>query len=167
LTWAITGQQISVSAAVSMRRKLITATSIRHSGGLLCYPQARQLLQLPEESLRQAGFSTTKATTLLTLSALVVDGQLPLDAWTQTLAVETIRRQLEAVRGIGLWTVNYALLRGYGWLDGSLHGDAAVRRGLQSLLGQTEKISEEETKTWLAQFSPWRALVASHIWAKH
>lgn len=165
LTWAITGQQISVSAAVSMRRKLIITTGIRHSGGLLCYPQARQILQLSEEQLRLAGFSTTKAKTLLTLSALEVDGQLPLDAWTQTLAVETIRDQLEALRGIGPWTVNYALLRGYGWLDGSLHGDAAVRRGLQSLLGKAEKISEEETKTWLAQFSPWRALIGAHIWA--
>lgn len=165
LTWAITGQQISVSAAVSMRQKLIITTNIRHSGGLLCYPQARQILQLSEEQLRQAGFSTTKSKTLLTLAALVVNDRLPLDAWTHSLPVETIRAQLEAVRGIGPWTVNYALLRGYGWLDGSLHGDAAVRRGLQSLMGQSEKISEEETKTWLAQFSPWRALIGAHLWA--
>jgi DNA-3-methyladenine glycosylase II len=165
LTWAITGQQISVIAALAIRRKLILAANIRHTSGLLCYPQARQLLQLSESQLRQAGFSSTKAKTLLTLSALVVDGQLPLDAWAHTLAVETIRAQLQAVRGIGPWTVNYTLLRGYGWLDGSLHGDAAVRRGLQSLLAAPEKISEEETQNWLVQFSPWRALVAAHIWA--
>jgi DNA-3-methyladenine glycosylase II len=165
LTWAITGQQISVNAAMSIRRKLIIATDIIHPEGLLCHPQARQILQLSEDQLRMAGFSTTKAKTLLTLSALVVDDQLPLDAWTQTLPVESIRAKLEAVHGIGPWTVNYALLRGYGWLDGSLHGDAAVRRGLKSLLAAPDKISAEETQNWLAQFSPWRALVAAHLWA--
>jgi DNA-3-methyladenine glycosylase II len=166
LTWAITGQQISVSAAVSIRRKLISATNIRHTSGLLCYPQARQILQLTEPTLRQAGFSTSKAKTLLAVSAQVLDGQLPLDAWVQTRPIETICAQLQTIRGIGPWTVNYALLRGYGWLDGSLHGDAAVRRGLQSLLNQAEKLSEDEAKTWLAQFTPWRALISAHIWAR-
>ncbi|MHB8236570.1 MAG: DNA-3-methyladenine glycosylase family protein [Acidithiobacillus ferrivorans] len=165
LTWAITGQQISVSAAISLRRKLIKAANICHSGGLLCYPEARQILELEEETLRQAGFSTTKSKTLLKLSALVADDKLPLDVWAETLPVDAIRTQLEAVRGIGPWTVNYALLRGYGWLDGSLHGDAAVRRGLQTLLNSPEKICEEEASTWLAQFSPWRALIGAHIWA--
>lgn len=165
LTWAITGQQISINAAVSLRRKLITATNIRHSEGLLCYPQARQIALLTLSDLRQAGFSTTKANTLLLLSERVLNNQLPLDAWTLTRPIETIRKQLEDVRGIGPWTVNYALLRGYGWLDGSLHGDAAVRRNLQKQLEAIEKMSEEDTEKWLAQFSPWRALIAAHIWA--
>lgn len=165
LTWAVTGQQISVSAAVSLRRKLIGATNIHHSGGLLCYPEARQILGLTEETLRQAGFSTTKAKTLLVLSSLVADDKISLDAWAETNPVDVIRSQLEAVRGIGPWTVNYALLRGFGWLDGSLHGDAAVRRGLQTLFDSPEKISEENAEAWLAQFSPWRALVGAHIWA--
>ncbi|SFU49657.1 3-methyladenine DNA glycosylase 2 [Nitrosospira multiformis] len=165
LTWAVTGQQISVSAAVSVRRKLIVAANIRHSCGLLCYPDARQILELPEETLRQAGFSTTKTRTLRALSALVAGNELPLDAWVETLPVDVIREKLEEIRGIGPWTVNYGLLRGFGWLDGSLHGDVAVRRGLQALLGAQGKISEENTRTWLAQFSPWRALVGAHLWA--
>jgi len=167
LAWAIAGQQISVSAAVSLRRKLIVATDIRHSSGLLCHPQARQILALPEAALRQAGFSTSKNQALLTLSELVTSGQLPLDAWValDPLPVDAMRAQLEAVRGIGPWTVNYTLLRGFGWLDGSLHGDVAVRRGLQTLLEAPEKPSEAETRGWLAPFSPWRALIGAHIWA--
>jgi DNA-3-methyladenine glycosylase II len=165
LTWAVTGQQISVSAAVSLRRKLIAAANLRHSCGLFCHPGAHQIRELREETLRQAGFSTTKARTLLTLSALVADNKLPLDVWVETLPVDVMRERLEAVRGIGPWTVNYLLLRGFGWLDGSLHGDAAVRRGLQSLLNAQDRITEEDAKSWLAKFSPWRALVGAHLWA--
>jgi 3-methyladenine DNA glycosylase/8-oxoguanine DNA glycosylase len=73
--------------------------------------------------------------------------------------------QLLAIPGIGPWTVNYALLRGFGYLDGSLHGDVAVRRGMQTLFGSEEKINDKKAETWLEMFSPWRALIAAHIWA--
>jgi DNA-3-methyladenine glycosylase II len=165
LSWAVIGQQISVGAAVSIRRKLITTLGLRHSGGLLCYPDAVQVAELSADDLRQAGFSASKTNALLTLSQLVVTGDLPLDAWAVSLPVDDIRTRLQAVRGIGPWTVNYTLLRGFGWLDGSLHGDVAVRRGLQLLLGRSEKVGENEAQEWLTGFSPWRALVAAHLWA--
>jgi DNA-3-methyladenine glycosylase II len=165
LTWAITGQQISVCAAVSLRRKLIQVTGVRYSRELACYPDAECISNLSEEQLRQAGFSTAKAQTLLLLSRRVMENRLPLDAWVSSLPVDEIREHLLRVRGIGPWTINYALLRGFSWLDGSLHGDAAVRRQLQLLLGSTEKLSEDFAMRWLAEFSPWRAQVAAHLWA--
>jgi len=165
LTGAVVGQQINVIAAVALRRRLIQAAGLVHSSGLACYPDARRLVCLSEAELRQAGLSRTKAQTLSALSRLVQEELLPLATWTETLPVEEIRAQLLNVRGVGPWTVNYALLRGYGWLDGSLHGDAAVRRGLQTLLGETEIVTEEYAQRWLAGFSPWRALIAAHLWA--
>lgn len=166
LTWAVTGQQISVSAATSLRRKLIQVAGLKHSGGLACYPDASRIAGLSLEQLRLAGFSQTKAQTLLILSQMVRDQRLPLDQWiADAPPIEEIREQLLRIRGIGPWTVNYALLRGFGWLDGSLHGDAGVRRGLQSLLGRSESITENEAQRWLAAFSPWRALIAAHLWA--
>lgn len=165
LTWAITGQQISLGAAVSLRRKLLLAAGLRHSGGLLCYPDAARVAALDQATLRDAGFSGSKTQTLLTLSRMVVEAQLPLDAWLPAPPVELIRERLLAMRGIGPWTVDYVLLRGYGWLDGSLHGDAAVRRGLGRLLGRAQAPDEKEARTWLAPFAPWRALLAAHLWA--
>ncbi|GAA3527362.1 DNA-3-methyladenine glycosylase family protein [Zobellella aerophila] len=165
ISWAITGQQISMAAAVSIRRRLIQAAGLRHSGGLWCYPDAEHLDRLDVQRLGQAGLSRAKAATLCELSRLVRGDRLPLDAWTESLPVDELRMQLLGVRGIGPWTVDYALLRGFGWLDGSLHGDAAVRRHMQSLLARAEKITEREAQRWLAEFSPWRALVAAHLWA--
>ena len=165
LTWAVTGQQISVAVAVSLRRRLIQAAGLPHSSGLICPPDAARVAALSDDTLRAAGFSTAKSATLRTLARLVVDGALPLEHWLQTLPVDEIRAGLLAVRGIGPWTVDYALLRGFGWLDGSLHGDVAVRGALQSLLQSPDRIDEKHTRVWLDQFSPWRALVAAHLWA--
>lgn len=162
LSWAITGQQISVGAAVSIRRRMIQAANIRHSGGLLCPPDAKAILELGEDGLRAAGLSGGKARTLHEVSRRVAGGELQLDP---AIPAEELGRRLLDAPGIGPWTVSYTLLRGFGWLDGSLHGDAAVRRGLQSLRGEHERPSERQVETWLAPFSPWRALVAAHLWA--
>jgi DNA-3-methyladenine glycosylase II len=164
LTWAVMGQAISVQAAVSLRRKLILLAGLRHSSGLFCYPEAQHVALLDVDNLRQAGFSTTKARTLRTLSRLVGENRLPLEEWLQTVPVEEMQRRFQEVRGIGPWTISYVLLRGYGWLDGSLHGDIAVRKGLQALLALPDTISMEQARQWLAEFTPWRALVAAHLW---
>ena len=78
--------------------------------------------------------------------------------------MQQIEQQLLAIKGIGPWTLNYCLLRGYGWPDGSLHGDVAVRRAI-GLLQKEEKPDAAAARIWLDQFQPWRALVAAHLWA--
>ncbi|KMN30147.1 DNA-3-methyladenine glycosidase [Chromobacterium sp. LK1] len=165
LVWAVTGQQISVHAAISLRRRLMQLVGKRHGGGLLCHPSPEQLAALEPEQLGQAGFSRAKTRTLLELSRRTADGDLPLQGWLDGGAPEEIAARLLALPGIGPWTVSYALLRGYGWLDGSLHGDVAVRRGLQRLLEREEAVSPRETEQWLQGFAPWRALVGAHLWA--
>jgi len=163
LIWAITGQQISVSAALSIRRKLIQLVGLRHSGGLYCHPDAQHLADFNISDLRQIGFSQSKAQTILAVSERVICNELELSSTDAEPPIEHIRQQLLQIRGIGPWTADYTLLRGYGWLDGSLHGDVAVRRGLRILLN-SEPVNENQTRQWLENFSPWRALVAAHLW---
>lgn len=165
LSWAISGQQISLQVAIALRRRLIQLAGRRHSSGLLCYPDAAAVARLDADALGRAGFSRAKAQTLLLLAREVAEGRLPLDQWVQDEPAEAIGRRLLALKGIGPWTVDYALLRGFARLDGSLHGDAAVRRQLQRLLGAEERLEQAFVRDWLAPFAPWRALVAAHLWA--
>lgn len=164
VTWAILGQQVSLNAAISLRRKFIQLANIQHSSGFYCYPGPLQVSQLSVEALRQAGISQSKANTLVKVGELVLAGQLPMDDWQQHASATEIAAALASVKGIGPWTISYTLLRGYGWLDGSLHGDAAVRRAMKKLIA-VEQVSEKEAELWLQPFSPWRALLAAHLWA--
>ena len=166
LCWAIIGQQISVAVVTSIRRKFIQLASEQHSNGLWCFPGAQQISVLTEEQLLQIGCSHNKARTLISVSQQITDKQIDLDIQVDECNLEQMQNQLLSIKGIGQWTVNYVLLRGYGWLDGSLHGDVAVRRNIQTLLGRTDKISAEEAQLWLQEYSPWRALVAAHLWAQ-
>ena len=175
LTWAIMGQQISVAVAISLRRKLIALAGVPLDQAAgepqLAYPDAARVARLDVESLRANHFSQAKAQTLLAVAQAVTSGQLPLDDWAAQSAagwsadqVQEVEQRLLAIKGIGPWTVNYTLLRGYGWPDGSLHGDVAVRRAIGLLLQKT-KPDAAEARIWLDQFQPWRALVAAHLWA--
>ncbi len=172
LVWAVAGQQISVTAALSLRRRMIQGVGLTHVGsGLHCHPDAAALAVQDAQVLRAAGFSQAKTRAVLGLAQAVVEGGLPLDDWarlagTLALPVADIRARLARLYGIGPWTIDYALLRGFGWLDGSLHGDVAVRRNLQQVLGLDVQVGEREARAWLAEFAPWRALVAAHLWAR-
>ncbi|BET97424.1 DNA-3-methyladenine glycosylase family protein [Xenorhabdus taiwanensis] len=164
LSWAIIGQQISLSAAISIRRRFIQAVGLQHSSGLLCFPNYKQVMQYSQHDLYQCGFSMGKANALLHVCQLIDSGVLELNIPQGENGVKRLTDGLLAIKGIGMWTVNYTLLRGFSYLDGSLHGDVAVRRNLQYLLGQENKVSAGQAEKWLADFSPWKALVGAHLW---
>ena len=164
LTWAIIGQQINLPFAISLRRTFILQAGRRHGSGLWCYPEARDVARLEVEDLTSRKFSRAKAETVLRLARLVDAGELSLEL-PPSGDVAAISQSLLAVKGIGPWTVNYALLRGYGYADCSLHGDVAIRAALQKLLGEEVKPDMARTEQWLRQYSPHRTMAAAHLWA--
>ncbi len=164
LTWAIIGQQINLSFAISLRRTFILQAGRQHSSGLWCYPAAEDVARLEIDDLTSRKFSRAKAETLLRLAGLVAGGELPLEL-SPSNSIEQVSAALLAVKGIGPWTVNYGLLRGYGYADCSLHGDVAIRAALQHLLGEETKPDMPRTEKILAQYSPHRTMAAAHLWA--
>ena len=164
LTWAIIGQQINLPFAIALRRTFILQAGRRHASGLWCYPEAHDVAQLSVEDLTSRKFSRAKAETVMRLARLVDDGELSLEL-PSSGDVAAISQALLAVKGIGPWTVNYALLRGYGYADCSLHGDVAIRAALQKLLGEVTKPDMARTEQWLRQYAPHRTMAAAHLWA--
>jgi DNA-3-methyladenine glycosylase II len=164
LTWAIIGQQINLPFAISLRRTFILQAGRQHADGLWCYPEAADVAQLAVEDLTSRKFSRAKAETLLRCAQLVASGALELDE-REDNPIPLICKNLLAVKGIGPWTVNYALLRGYGFADCSLHGDVAIRAALQRLLGEDSKPDMARTEQILQQWQPHRTMAAAHLWA--
>ena len=162
LTWAIIGQQINLTVAIALRRTFILQAGRRHSSGIWCYPEAADAARLDVAELTSRKFSRAKAETLLRLAQLVDSGALLLDRDDDAA---TVAKTLLAVKGIGPWTVNYALLRGYGYADCSLHGDVAIRAAFQHLLGEDVKPDIARTEALLARYQPHRTMAAAHLWA--
>lgn len=164
LTWAIMGQQINVAFAVSLRRTFIRLAGVQHSSGLLCYPSPKDASQISIEELTSRQFSRTKAASMLALSALVASGEIDLCESPEN-PLSKICDALLAVKGIGAWTVNYALLRGYGYADCSLHGDVAVRSAIGRLWQYEVRPDIAQAETFLKAYAPHRTMAAAHLWA--
>ena len=170
LTWAIIGQQINVRFAVQLRHSLIRLTNLLdphiRSNSLICYPDATLVSRLSADQLGAHKFSRAKAETLLKVSQLVLNGTLPLDDWQQAgYDAIFIQNALLEVKGIGPWTAHYTLMRGYGYADCSLHGDVAVRNALAKIDCSDASPTAKATEAVLAQYAPYRSLVAAHLWA--
>lgn len=162
LSWAIIGQQINLPFAISLRRTFIALAGRAHPDGLWCYPEAGDAAQLDLDDLTSRKFSRAKAETLLRLARMVDEGQLSLQ---RDADLPTVSERLLAVKGIGPWTVNYALLRGYGFADCSLEGDVAVRTAIARLLGSAERPNLPEAAAFLENYRPHRTMAAAHLWA--
>jgi len=163
LTWAVIGQQINLPFAIALRRSFIGQAGRPHPDGLWCYPEAADVARLDIEQLTSRKFSRAKAETLLRLARLVTERGLRLDAAPGELAATAAR--LLAIKGIGPWTVNYALLRGYGDPDCSLHGDVAVRTAIGRLQGTPTRPDIAEAEAFLAAYRPQRTMAAAYLWA--
>jgi DNA-3-methyladenine glycosylase II len=170
LTWAIIGQQINLTFAIALRRTLIQLAGRAHSSGLWCYPEALDVARLDIGELTGRKFSNAKAETILRVARMVVDGSLVLERHTgvDEISCSTgadVSEKLLAIKGIGPWTVNYVLLRGYGYADCSLEGDVAVRAALHKLSGSAARPTVAEAQRMLARYAPHRTMAAAYLWA--
>jgi AraC family transcriptional regulator of adaptative response / DNA-3-methyladenine glycosylase II len=162
LAWAIIGQQISVKAAVALRRELIAALGLRHASGLRAHPAAEAVAKLDVEALRKLKFSRSKAEYLLAAAQAVASGELPV-ADLRDHSAKHSARLLGNVRGIGPWTVQYVFLRGFGLADCLPSGDAGLAQGLGRLNG--ERPDEPNVRETMSRFAPYRSLATYHVWA--
>jgi AraC family transcriptional regulator of adaptative response / DNA-3-methyladenine glycosylase II len=162
VAWAIMGQQISLKAAVALRRELITALGSQHPGGLRAHPDARAVAELNIETLRKLKFSRSKAEYLIAAAQAVASGELPITSLRE-LSAKHSARLLSSVRGIGPWTIQYAFLRGFGFADCLPSGDAGLAQGLGRLTG--ERPNEQRIREMMSRFAPYRSLATYHVWA--
>ncbi len=73
-------------------------------------------------------------------------------------------RALLALRGCGLWTAQYVLMRGLGFGDCVPVGDAGLTLALQRTFHLPERPDAAATVRLMAPFAPHRSLATFHLW---
>ena len=163
LLWAILGQQINLPFAFRLRRALTELAGTPVADGLAATPDAAALAALPAEALHARQISRQKARYLLDVARLVADGRLDLDQLAAGSATRA-ERTLREIRGLGPWTVNYVLMRGFGFADCTPYGDTGLTSGLQKLLALDPRPDADATRRLMLPFSPHRSLATAHLW---
>lgn len=166
LLWTIIGQQINLSFASVLRRRLMEQTGTPLGDELFAPPTSETVAALEPCFLYPFQYSRQKADYVVSASRLVLEGSLDLEK-LRAMSATRAARTLLAVRGIGPWSVNFLMMRALGFPDCLPLGDTGVRSGVQSLFGLEDRPDLETVVRLMKPFSPYRSLATAHLWQLH
>ena len=167
---AVIGQQISVQAAQSVRRRLMqslgTRVTVDHGPGrenYYLYPTPKQLIKAGELGLREQGLSRQKSKYLLEIAHRAAMGELGREAFAMLSDEDALRRLCE-IKGVGRWTAEIALMRGLGRNDVFAAGDLGLQVAVQELRRMRKRPSEKALRKLAERWKGWRRYAAFYLW---
>ncbi len=163
VVWSILGQQVNLTFAYSLRRKLVELLGVPVGNGLISPPTPESIGQLSVEDLLPLQFSRRKAEYLIDLSRLIAARTLDLCAIGNGAATRAEKTMLE-IRGLGPWSVHYLMMRGFGFADCLPVGDTGITSALQKCFQLEIRPDVAVTRQLMEPFSPQRSLACLHLW---
>ena len=155
---AIVGQQVSVAGARATLGRIVArlGTPLEGAGPLThLFPTPGAVAAASREDLPMPA---ARAAAIRELARRVDAGALDLSA---TADLQAARAGLEAIPGVGPWTVGYVAMRALRDADAFPAGDLGVRHGIAALgLADDAGSIAARAERW----RPWRAYAVMHLW---
>lgn len=154
---SIVGQQLSVSAADSIGKRLFA-----HFNGK---PTPETIIKTSHEELRKLGLSNAKAKYVKDLSKKIIDGEINLKKISQKNDDEIIF-ELTKVKGIGVWTVHMFLIFTLGRINILPYSDLGIRKSVMLNYG-LRKLPDEKKIIKLAKQNGWHpycSVASLYLW---
>ncbi len=169
LVHSVIGQQLSVSAANTIRRRLVeSAGTLREVDGVSVpwVPGPRRFRSMGARRLRACGLSSAKVRTILGLAERETAGAFRGSSWNRAPAARAVER-LDREPGVGRWTAENALLRGVGRTDLFVAGDLGVRTALAAYGVVPRNAPESEARDWADRHYPgWGSYATLYLWRR-
>jgi DNA-3-methyladenine glycosylase II len=164
--WAIIGQQVNLTFAhkvkIEMEKKYGRNFLIDGSEYYL-FPEYGKIARARIDSLRKMQFSQRKAEYIIELAKRLVKQENFLETLAD-LPYNRVIEKLLAVRGIGIWSANYLLMRGVGHLDCLPLGDTGLTRAIKERFGLNQKPDKDKVEKLAEEFKPYRSLFTLYLW---
>lgn len=167
LCWSIIGQQINLTFAYTLKRRLV-----EHYGNQLpvnglslhLFPRPEVLQQVPIGELRALQYSERKAEYLLLVSQLFASGTISKERLLACASYEEQVQLLTAIRGIGAWTANYALMKTLKQLQAIPYGDVGLLNALLNHALIKDKKDNAGIDKLFKRFKGWESYLVFYLW---
>lgn len=166
LTWAIIGQQITLSFAYTIKRRFVERYGDQRVVGDQVYwtfPRAERIALLEPEALRELQFSIRKAEYIIDIAREITSGTLS-KALLQSQSSADIRQRLLAIRGVGAWTADYVLMKCFQDASAFPVADVGLHQAIQHRLGTAEKPTIEEVRRYGERWQGWEGYATFYLW---
>ena len=168
LVTAVFAQQVNLALAYRIRRDLALRYGRRARFGnetYIAFPRPERVARETLARLRSLGLSQAKAGTVLGLANAFRRGEL-VESELEPLTDEELIERLTAFKGVGRWTAETALMRGFARSDAFPGGDLGVVKYIaQGLLGR-DGATEGEMRAFAERWRPHRALALTYAYAE-
>lgn len=157
---AISCQQITLTLCIRMLNRLAEnygPAFEKEEGAIHAFPEPETLATLDLEELREIQFSRQKGRAVVELARAVCDG-LDLEAIGDLDGEEATARLMD-LRGVGRWTAEYVLLRGFGRTHIFPGDDVGARNNLRRWLGVSMPLDYAGVREVVKAFDPYAGLV--------
>lgn len=156
LVSSIVGQQLSVKAANTIRRRLLDLSATRQLSAV-------PLAQLSTAQLRAAGLSGAKTRYVQGLANAALDGALNFRSLARQ-SDEQVIDTLVALPGVGAWTAKMFLIFGLRRPDVAAPDDVGLQRGMQFLLELPERPDHDTFMRLAEPWRPFRSVASWYLW---
>ena len=166
LAWAIIGQQVNLNFAFQLKNSLVKEFGEKleyDSDVFYAFPSPEKLADLNPEQLTRLKFSHRKAEYLIGLTRKISKGNWKLNELLQG-DPEQLIASLVQFNGVGRWTAEYVLLKGYGCLDSIPAADIGLRNAIGKYYGLKGQASEEEVREISSAWKGYRGLASFYLW---
>ena len=158
LVRAIVYQSISGKAARTILERI---KALGENGRV---PSPEVMLKLPMAKLRKAGLSKAKVLSMRDLAQKAIDGIVPTHEEALKLSDQELIDRLDAVRGIGAWTVEMFLIFRLGRPDVLPIHDLGVKKGWCVAYGKKHIPKPKELLKFGERWRPYRTIASWYLW---
>ena len=167
LVLAVLGQQISTSVARIIRTLLIETfgPSAEFDGETYyAFPRPASIRASSPAELHTMKLTQRKSEYVYGLAGSVLDPEMGLER-LEELTDQEIVEKLVALRGVGMWTAQWALIRAVGRPDALPLGDLALRRGVSRLFMDGENVNDAKVEEIAQRWSPYRTYATVYLFS--
>jgi len=167
LVLAVLGQQISTSVARIIRTLLIETfgPSAEFDGEIYyAFPRPASIWASSPAELHTMKLTQRKSEYVHGLAGSALDPEMGLERLEELTDGEIVEK-LVALRGVGMWTAQWALIRAVGRPDALPLGDLALRRVVSRLFMDGEDVNDAKVEEIAQRWSPYRTYATVYLFS--
>ena len=166
LGWAIIGQQINLTFAYQLKKRLVEAfgDSFTSEGQeYYLFPSPEFVAALNPDLFRKMQFSNGKATYLINLAQAMVEGKLSKgDLMGQDM--DKVADHLCQIKGIGPWSAHYAIMKCLRYPHAFPIADVGLHNAIKKQLRWGSKPTIGQVREMAVNWKGWEAYATFYLW---
>lgn len=167
LCWSIIGQQINLTFAYKLKRRLVEAygTAITHEDHTYhLFPSPEKLASLSVDDFRPMQYSQSKANYLIGVARAFAANQLNRQMLDDLPDFLSKQKALTAHKGIGIWTANYVLMKTLRVPAAIPYGDVGLLKALETHNIIKERTESDKIERFFKKYKGWETYLVFYLW---